>query len=323
MLKFDTNKSKFEQLEQTGLKPQSILERYDLQKAIVRSWDLFKNEIGLPAAYLIGQEIKPDETTQNSIDLLAYNPEDSSLIIIELKRDKHKLQLLQAMSYAAMVSKWDTDILISKLQKKYTQDVDELIDLINNNEINSDIKIILIAESFDPEVIITSDWLSSNYSVNITAFAISIYALEGEKFMSLEQRYPLKELSDAYEMRSRQKKQKKVRAQIEWADVIPKLKYPFAKRGIELCQRVKAGEPSRRRFGSIVRNLDGFTWISIAFRTKYVNAYMQGKFDGDKELIQSKFKHPLTINAWRDGYSVIIENENQFDDLVKWLKLEQ
>ena len=46
MLKFDLDNQKFESLKPTGLKAENILERYDLQKVIVNSWDLFRNEIG-------------------------------------------------------------------------------------------------------------------------------------------------------------------------------------------------------------------------------------------------------------------------------------
>ena len=50
MLKFDTIAGKFEHVPQSNLKENNLLERYDLQTAIVGSWDLFKNEIGFPSA---------------------------------------------------------------------------------------------------------------------------------------------------------------------------------------------------------------------------------------------------------------------------------
>ena len=71
MLKFDTIAGKFEHVAESNLRDNNLLERSDLQAAIVGSWDLFKNEIGFPSAFLIGQEITPNNTTQNSIDLLA------------------------------------------------------------------------------------------------------------------------------------------------------------------------------------------------------------------------------------------------------------
>ena len=191
MLKFNVDKKTFEKLKATELKAEKILERYDLQAAIANSWDLFKNEIGMPNAFLIGQEINPDIRTQDSIDLLAYDSDDSCLVVIELKRERHKLQLLQAIPYAAMVSQWDAETLISKIQQKYNPDLEELRDLISGSEMGSDVKIILIAETFDPEVIITADWLTENYSMSIAAFAISLLIMGEDKFVSLEQRYPL------------------------------------------------------------------------------------------------------------------------------------
>jgi len=117
MLKFDPSSKSFQNLQQSQLKEEGILERYDFQESIVSSWDIIKNQIGLHTAYLIGQEIKPHPSVGNSIDLLAFDPDDSSLIVIELKRDRNKLQLLQSLSYASMVATWDSDLLISKIQR--------------------------------------------------------------------------------------------------------------------------------------------------------------------------------------------------------------
>lgn len=85
MLKLNPDKKTFETLIQSELRAENILERYDFQAAMVRSWETVKNEIGLPTSYLIGQEITPHKSVGNSIDLLAFNPDDSSLIVIELK----------------------------------------------------------------------------------------------------------------------------------------------------------------------------------------------------------------------------------------------
>jgi hypothetical protein len=322
MLKFDTSSLTFEKLEETELKTQGLLERYDLQKAIVHSWDLFKNEIGFPSAFLIGQEIKPHDATGDSIDLVAFDPDESSIIIIELKRDKNKLQLLQALSYAAMISQWGTEDLIDNIQKECNPNPEELIDLINSNEINQQIKILLIAELFDPEVIITSDWLKTLYDVDISAFAISLNKMGEHHFLEIEQRYPLKELSDAFDARSRRVKRKGKKPKVDWDDVLPKLKYPFAERGIELCKKITIGDPPRRRFGRIRTNHDGFSWISLNFREKYINVYLGGDFDGAQEFLQSKFKDPIKVNTWRDGYSFLVEAQGQFDDLISWLRLE-
>jgi hypothetical protein len=322
MLKFNPEDLHFKKLEETELKEENILERYDLQEAIANSWDLFKNEIGFPEAFLVGVEINPHISTQNSIDILSYDPDSSSLIVIELKRNKNKLQLLQALSYAAMVSTWGQEDLISNIQRKYNPEPEELEDLIKGNELNPEIKIVLVSEYYDPEVILTSDWLSSNYSVDISAYSISLHKMKEDLFLEINQEYPLKGLEDVYISRRKVSKSRKTKKDVTWAEVVSKCNYSFAESGIELCRKIKPGDPSRKRFVSLRSNFDGFTWINLSFRQKYILVYLKGFFEGDEEFLKSKFRTPIELNRWRDGYSLRIFDEPQFDDLVKWLRLE-
>ena len=121
---------------------------------------------------------------------------------------------------------------------------------------------------------------------------------------SFDQRYPIKELDELYESRTQKKRKKAVTDDISWDDVIPKLNYEFAEEGIRLCQKHREGEPSRRRFGMIRTNHDGFNWVAINFRQKYVNVYLKGDFDGAEEFLKSKFREAVTVGSWRDGYSI-------------------
>jgi RecB family endonuclease NucS len=86
MLKFDKDKKTLAKLSETNFKKENLLECSDLQKAIVGSWDVFRNEIGLSSAVLIGEEVNPDPSTADRLDILAIDAEDSSLIVFELKR---------------------------------------------------------------------------------------------------------------------------------------------------------------------------------------------------------------------------------------------
>lgn len=319
MLRYNTKAKSFETLNKSELKSENILERYDFQKSIVNSWETVKNEIGLPNSYLIGQEIKPHASIGDSIDLLAFDPEDSTLIVIELKRDKNKYQLLQSLAYASMVSKWDREKLISEIQRDINPDPAELIDLITNNTLNENVRIILISESYDPAVIITSEWLINNYGVEITCFAVQVLKIEEQTFFHFEQRLPLKELNEVYEERSRKSKTNKNNETITWEDVLPKLTYPFAIKAIEFCKKFKEGDPSRRRFGNIKTYFDGFEWISVHVREKYLNIYIKGKFEGAENLLLDKMKHKVELSSWRDGFSFKIDKESDFNNFVDWI----
>jgi hypothetical protein len=48
---------------------------------------------------------------------------------------------------------------------------------------------------------------------------------------------------------------------------------------------------------------------------------MKGVFDGDHELINSKFTDTVELSRWRDGSSLIISTQQQFDELTQWLQL--
>lgn len=58
-----------------------------------------------------------------------------------------------------------------------------------------EIKILLIAEKYDPEVIIAADWLTNKYNLDITAFTISLHKYGKNTIANFEQRFPLKELA--------------------------------------------------------------------------------------------------------------------------------
>ena len=322
MYKIDLTNKTLHKIDSTILKDENLLERADLQQYIINSWESFKNDIGLPTTILIGEEIKPHDSVGDAIDLLAFDQDDSSLIVIELKRDKNKLQLLQALSYAAMVATWDSEKLISIVNRNNTTNsINEAMELIKNSELNNEVKIVLISEYYDPEVIITANWLSSQYGLKIYAYSISLHKIEKQLLLEIDQKFPLPELSDTYE--ARRKVSTEINSSgISWEQVIPNLKYDFAEKGIEIFKKIKPGEPNRRRFGSILTNYEGFNWITVFLREKYMNIYTQCN---DKQLSKQKiadiFGEEMPISEWEKGISFNISDINNFNKLLKWLKL--
>ena len=104
MMKFDKEEKTLERLPASDLKENEIMERSDLQAAIINSWEDFKSELKYQDLYLIGQEVVPHNDVNDRIDILAYSAVDNVPVVIELKRSKNKFQLLQGITYAAMIS---------------------------------------------------------------------------------------------------------------------------------------------------------------------------------------------------------------------------
>ena len=279
MLRFDKKNKKLSKIYQTNLKNENLLEREDLQKAIIESWDSFRNEIGFSSATLIVQEINPDPSTLDRLDILALDSEDNSLIVFELKREKNKLQLLQAISYAAMLSQKGNKDLIDIAQNQKCYEFEEVIEFLETADLSSDIKIVLVAESFHPEIIITADWLK-NYGITIYAFAIVTHTIGDETHLRFDQRYPLKELTEVYESRKKTTVRNELK-KLSWEDVISSCEYKFAEKAVTMCRKFQDGDPSRKRFIHVIKNFQGFDAITFFFRRKYINIYLKG---GDEDV---------------------------------------
>ena len=113
MLKLDRDKRTFSLLDTPTLADVSITERYDLQEFIFNSSEEFFKEIG-QELFLLGKEVEPSKNVQDRIDLLAVDKE-GTCVVVELKRGNHKLHMLQAISYTAMLSQWDPDDFLQLL----------------------------------------------------------------------------------------------------------------------------------------------------------------------------------------------------------------
>ena len=126
MLKIDRNNQRFSLLDTPTLADGLLTERYDLQEFISSSPDAFFKEIG-QELFLLGKEIEPSKNVKDRIDLLAIDKE-GRCVVVELKRGKHKLQMLQAISYAGMIAQWDSDDLIQLLDDDQQESLSDFLE---------------------------------------------------------------------------------------------------------------------------------------------------------------------------------------------------
>jgi hypothetical protein len=323
MLKFKDNK--FISIKRSSLKDEEILERYNLQQAIIDSWDQFKSEIGMPDILYVGQEVNPHNSVENRIDILAFHPNENLPIVIELKRGKNKLQLLQSITYASMVSSWGEEEFLKIAEENNSFDLEDLKSSLSGFDSDA-VRIVLLAEKYDPEVIISADWLYRAHELDIIACSINVFENEKEVFFSFTQKYPLAELEDSYVERTRKKL--KIRSGTngdqDWEDVKQKIAYSsWGSEVIDLCRQRMDGDPSRRRFVHVFKNYDGLKGISINIRQKYVNVYIFGKPEEGDKFFQNKFRDEIEISEWKNGWSFNVKTERHYEDLLKWLPLKK
>ena len=115
MLRIDRNQKALITLERKTMRESGYWERRDIQEMICRNPRPFCEEID-EHFLIVGKKVEPTNFLQDRIGLLGIDP-DGMAVVIELKRDTHKLHLLQALSYAGMVAKWEPKRFIEELSK--------------------------------------------------------------------------------------------------------------------------------------------------------------------------------------------------------------
>lgn len=318
MLRFKDNK--FSLLSETDLKTNDLLEQNNLQKAIVNSWSDFRKEIQMPELQFIGQEVVPDDRIKNRIDILAFDPEDSVPVVIELKRDKGKFQLLQGISYASMISSWTPERFRSEAKSQKSPDLEEIESALSDDiALEGAVRVVLIAKTFGPEVVITADWLYRQFNMDISAISINLFKTKDELYFKFDQRYPLPELHEAYE--SRETKKNPSKGNKTWENVARKFSYEWGKELLERCRKEKEGDPSRGRIVTFRSNYDGFKRVALGFKINYVTVSPRGKSENAEEFLRSKFRENIEVNSSRGGYSFRVASQSQYEDLCAWLKI--
>src|SRR5438552_7360749 len=164
MLRIERQNKHFVRLEQRTCAEALVRERYDLQEFIFNSPEEFFDEIN-QKLFVIDKEVKPSQDVQDSLDILALDPEGTA-VIIELKRGNNRLQLLQAIAYAGMIAKWKQEDFFALLDVERREKLSDFVE-VEPESINREQRVLLVAEKYDYEVLAGAEWLHDKYEVDI------------------------------------------------------------------------------------------------------------------------------------------------------------
>jgi hypothetical protein len=196
MVKISRSDKRFDYLATSSLTTAKISERFDLQEYILNSPEAFCAEVGQQLIF-VGKELRPSETVADRIDLLAIDP-DGSTVIVELKRGNDKFQLLQAVAYAGMIAKLSPAEILERAGKDRAESIEEFV---GESEINGSQRILLIAEEYDYEILIAAEWLYEK-SVEIDCVRVAL-AVDGiAEYLTFTQIFPTPKLAEQARKRS-------------------------------------------------------------------------------------------------------------------------
>jgi hypothetical protein len=297
MLKINRKEKSFSALETPTLTDVSITERYDLQEFISNSPTGFFTEIGQDL-FLLGKEVTPSKDVQDRIDLLAVDRE-GTCTVIELKRGNHKLQMLQAISYAGMISQWPPEDFLQLLDEDQQEALADFLE-VDREEINRQQKIILIAEQYDYALLIGAQWLSEQFGVDITCCRIAVAkdVTTNTEYLVCSNVFPAPELAHEAIKRGGKRGISKVKwdgwesalAEISNSAVVTYFKQELSLGRENYLRRriLHYLESGKRRWFMAARQKNAYVW-------------QNARFPGDIEFWQKGLSHPAEVKPVKEG----------------------
>lgn len=302
MLRIDKSEKKLVRLANSALAEADHWER-QLQAMICASPDSFCEEIG-ESLWVIGQEVRPSDAVPDRIDILAVD-DVGNAVVIELKRGTHKMQLLQAVSYAGMVSRWPADRFIETLAANYSQSSDDARAAIEDHtgsdisSVNHVQRILLIAEDFDPALLVAAEWLHENFGVDIRCYRLQLSQESGNDYLTCTCIYPPIEIA-ALTRGSVNKRGQTATAWASWDAALEAVENTAVKDFVlaELAKRQESRLPNRE----VIYRIGGKRRFWLSCRKKYAYVWQGGRFEGDNDYwkkVLSEPNHVQQVNEKR------------------------
>lgn len=301
MLRINRSKNSLTRLADPGLGNRGILERYNLQKMIRNSAADFFGELGVDLK-IIGEEVRPSPAVADRIDLLAIDDEGAA-VIIELKRGSDKLQLLQSLTYAAMIAKWDADRFVKELARSNGTDAsaeEEMADFLGDAAaaLNSRQRIMLLAEEFDYTVLVTAEWLSEKLGFDVHCYRLIISTDGASEFLSCTCIFPPSEIDD----QAARRKNARDRRRNRWSD------WQTALAGIEnksvvdfFAAEIKAGREHKLGTRKLYFDLGEHRRFVVRARQLIANVRQLGRFADDIAFWQGHLSDPVSVKPVAGG----------------------
>lgn len=213
MTLYELNKQgSLDEIASTTFSAQHILERNDLQRALRARIEVIGDDL-----LVVAEEFGDFAGVNRRIDLLAVDRR-GTLVVIELKRTEDGGHMeLQSLRYAAMVSTMTFDQLAYTYERHLKQEGSDAAasareSLANFLEeaggedavLQRNVRIVLVAGGFDPQITTTVLWLTEMYGLDIRCVKLVPYSVDGRLILDVQHIIPLPE-SEELRVRLRQR----------------------------------------------------------------------------------------------------------------------
>jgi len=305
MLRIDRQGRSLKRLEEKLSADAGLLERSDIQRMIRNSPEAFFLEMGEPLL-LIGEEVRPTDFVEDRIDLLAVDKQ-ATAVVVELKRGTDKLQLLQTLAYASMVAEWEAERVIAErarltngAEEAAEEEIQEFLDE-DIGELNGSQRIVLLAEDFEYEVLVTAKWLTEGYGVDVRCYRLSLSVDAGTEYLSCTCIYPPPEVTQHAVRRGRRRSA----AETKWPDWEAALASSDNDAVIEFFrQELPDVRDQYLPDRALIYRIRGKRRLWVHVRRHYAYVWQTGRFEGDEQFWSAKLGDGGQVEVVQDGQCV-------------------
>lgn len=270
---------------------------------ICASPDAFCSELN-ERLRIVGQEIRPSE-----ID------DSGAAVVVELKRGAHKLQLLQAISYAGMISRWSDEQFIRTLAAQSGRTLEECRAIIEEHtgsdvsDANQQQRVLLLAEEFDPALLIAAEWLHENFKVDIRCYRMLLSQEESNDYLTCTCIYPPVEIASL--TRRCAPSIGESAGPSDWSQILKSVENSCVQRFFE--QQLGAGAEGRPRYRDLIYRIAESRRFWVSARTRHAHVRQRGRFTDDEEYWREILSNPDSVGPRHEGRSLRFRLETEKD----------
>lgn len=170
---------------------------------------------------------------------------------------------------------------------------------IEIEDINRDQRIILLAEEFDFQVLVTAEWLINRYTLDIRCYRIAL-AKDGEDdFLTFTRAYPPPELTEIAIRRRREKEIGPEGRATDWNEALKSVENQAVVKFFQ--QELAAGRSSNVRLKNPRFNIGDRRRFVVGAKRKFARVWQHGQFDEDIQFWTDQLGGQAKIQALRSG----------------------
>ncbi len=299
MLRLDKDGKTLHRLKPKKLSDAGFLERHHVQQMIRNNADDFFAELG-EKLLLLGEEVRPAEFVDDRIDLLALDPEGAA-VIIELNAkwspEKFAEQYAQSVKGAA------------DPREEFEEFLGEGISTVNQSQ-----RIILLAEDFDFEVLVTAEWLTEKYELDVRCYRLALSTEAERDFLTCTCIYPPPEITE-HAIRRKHGGLPEPLPWSDWETALAETENPAVADFFR--SELAAGRENNLRYRRIQWRFDGKRRFRAMARRKYAVVKQYGRFTDDTKFWTDTLGTEIKLRELDHGENLrfLLEKKEQFQKL--------